>query len=232
MIIEIINKIITKLIKRKPIMMSEYGMIKKSVLDLGYKWFEGGDYDLNIIWVRMNDNVNNKMDDYCLTCYTVQGVEYVTQVRANTLPGTYGGLYNPVTVRGITGTAVVQPQQVLGAYHYNEIGFPKNDYNPFHSSYFSPTKSIKIWRDNNRDDEIDYMQPEDSPPSDVICWHFQGEPISSPGHNPWSIGCLGTMLSDWRDIVIPIIRKAIAIWGTNFTLTLIENKDLIIPITK
>ncbi len=219
-------------IKGIKFMFSEYQMIKDSVLNKGYTWFESGDYDLNIIWIRMSDTVSNMMGDYCQICYKVKGVENVITIKANTLPGLYGGLYNPVTVRGITGTAIVQPQQVLGAFHYNQLGVNDNDNdgNPFHSAYFNPIKSFKIWRDNDKDQTIDHIQSEDSPPEDQICWHYQGEPISAAGYKPWSIGCLGWLKSDLKNIIVPVIDKAVAIWGSNFTLTLIMNSDLIIPI--
>lgn len=211
-------------------MFSEYEMIKKSIERLGYKWWESGDYDLNIIWVRMSDIVSNMMGDYCLICYKVKDVENVLTVKANTLPGLYGGLYNPITtIEGITGTAIVQPQQVLGAYQFIDKGI-NDSWNPFESSFFLPIKSIKIWRDNDKDAEIDYMQSEDASPSDGICWHFQEEPISSVDSKPWSVGCLGWVKNDLKNILYPIFQRATERWGINYSLTLIINDDLIVKI--
>lgn len=209
-------------------MLSEYTMIRDSILKKGYQWFDIGNYNLNIIWVRMSDHVSNMMDDKCYVCYKVDGTEYVHLFDANTKPALYGALYSPVTVRGITGTAVLQPQQVKGYFQFIDKGF-NDSYNPWINSFFLQVKPAKIWRDNDRNDEITAEQPELSVPGDGICAHIQENPLSSPNSKPWSIGCLGLHKKDLIEIY-PIVKKAIELWGSGFTLTIIENRDLLVPI--
>jgi hypothetical protein len=50
--------------------------IQKAVESKGYKWFEGGDYNLNIVGVRNSDThgvVTNKFDDKLTISYSVNG---------------------------------------------------------------------------------------------------------------------------------------------------------------
>ncbi len=211
-------------------MFSEYQMVKQSVLKKGYVWQERGDYDINTIWVRMSDHVSNMMDDKVYICWVVSDVEYCLLFDANTKPALYGALYNPVTVGGVTGTACIVPQQVLEAHKY--INNLWNDtYNPWNQPYFLQIKALKIWRDNDRDNTIDHMQEENGPPSDGLCIHIQENPLSSPNTSPWSLGCQGLHKKDFRNEYDPVIKKRVAVLGLLFDFTLIENIDLIIPIT-
>jgi len=225
---KIIDKVIEKLKKKKP-MFSEYQMVKQSVLKKGYVWRERGDYDVNLIFVRMSDHVSNMMDDKCYISYMALGVEYCILVDSNTKPALYGALYNPVTVNGVTGTACLIPQQVLEAHKY--INNLWNDtYNPWTQPYFLQMQPLKIWRDNNRNDIIDHMQEEDGPVSDGLCIHIQEEPLSAPGKKPWSLGCVGLHKQDFKDQLDPIMKKRVAAYGLLNDFTLLENSDLLIPI--
>lgn len=210
-------------------MFSEYQMVEKSVLNKGYIWRERGDFDVNLTFVRMSDSVSNMMDDRCYISYMTLGVEYCIFIDANTKPALYGALYNPVTVGGVTGTACTVPQQVLEAHKY--INNPWNDtYDPWTQPFFQQVKSLKIWRDNDRDNVIDHMQEESGPPSDGLCIHIQENPLSAPDKKPWSLGCMGLHKKDFKDELDPIIKKRIAVFGLLFDFTLLENTDLLIPI--
>lgn len=215
--------------KKPKIMLSEYQMVKQSVLNKGYVWRERGDFDVNIIWVRMSDHVSNMMDDKCYINYKALEVEYCILVDANTKPALYGALYNPVTVGGITGTACIIPQQVLEAHKY--INNLWNDtYNPWNQPYFLQVKPLQIWRDNDKDDVIDHMQEESGTPSDGLCIHIQEEPLSTPGKKPWSLGCIGLHKQDFRYTLDPVMKKRIVAHELLNDFTLILNTDLIVKL--
>ena len=50
--------------------------IKTTVETKGYKWFENGDYNLNIVGIRNSETLNevtNKFDDYITLSYKKDG---------------------------------------------------------------------------------------------------------------------------------------------------------------
>ena len=66
--------------------------IKNAVKGLGYKWFESGQYNVNIVGVRNSetkDNVTNKFDDCITVSYNVNGEEKFHCFKATTDPGSH-----------------------------------------------------------------------------------------------------------------------------------------------
>ena len=58
--------------------MSSYTrkQIEQAVKAKGYKWFENGDYNINIVGIRnsdTNNEVTNKFDDHITLSYKVDG---------------------------------------------------------------------------------------------------------------------------------------------------------------
>ena len=52
--------------------------IKEAVTKKGYKWFESGDYNINIVGVRNSDThgkVTNRFDDCITVSYNINGEE-------------------------------------------------------------------------------------------------------------------------------------------------------------
>ena len=83
---------------------------------------------------------DNHFTDVLYIAYKVNGLEKVLTVQCTTLPGLRGSLYNPNTVRGVTGTAVIQTGQYRGAWKFID------SYTKFFSKYpfFMQIKPIKI----------------------------------------------------------------------------------------
>ena len=74
--------------------------IEDAVLCKGYKWFENGDYNLNIVGVRnsnTNQEITNKFDDKVTVSYSVNGELKYEEWDATTDPGIYysENLLNP-----------------------------------------------------------------------------------------------------------------------------------------
>ena len=85
----------SKPVTTKPTVAPKYTaeQIKTAVVAKGYKWFEGGDYMLNIIGARNSSTgqkVTNLFDDHITLSYTVDGEEKFHCWPATTDPGTKG----------------------------------------------------------------------------------------------------------------------------------------------
>jgi hypothetical protein len=206
-----------------------YEGIKAAVLSKGFEFYEEGNYNLNIIWIRMTDGVTNVFNDKCAICYLIDGQPQFVLLDANTKPALYGALYNPVTVDGITGTAVTMPQQVKAAHKFVDLDFIADTnspdyYNPWKNCYFAQNGTLMTWRDNLKQNSVHHIQPYASEAWHEICLHLQENPLSAPGKEPFSTGCNGWHREDLKNIVVPIVREAVNIWGSLFTYTLIYNE--------
>ena len=66
--------------------------VKEAVLSKGYKWFENGDYNLNLVGIRNSETENlvtNKFDDCVTVSYKVDGEWNFHCFKATTDPGTH-----------------------------------------------------------------------------------------------------------------------------------------------
>jgi len=130
---------------------------------IGPKSLEGANYfvldELNkrgwvhpkndIIFIRTDQVLDNKFSDYAVRfnngkadmvvpCSTTAGDFYV---------------FNPLTVGGITGTAIACEQQVIGSHTFVTSANWKSLW--LGAPYFMQTSPIKIYRDGNKDRNID-----------------------------------------------------------------------------
>ena len=103
----------------------------------------------DLVWIRTDQTLDNKFSDYCIrfnnriadmimTCSTTSGDFYV---------------FNPLTVGGITGTAIACEQQVLCSHRFVTSGNWKSLW--LNAPYFMQTGAIEIYRDGNKDRKID-----------------------------------------------------------------------------
>jgi hypothetical protein len=194
----------------------EYNRIKQLVLDKDYKFFNGGDYDLNFIWERTSDTFTNYFTDKLHILYTVDNIEKIITLPATTKAGLYGKntVTNPITVIGITGTAIIIPDQYLSSWKFN-TGNGTGTL-PWGYPYFQQIRGIKYWRDADKDKVIDYVGEQDNKVFGTN-WHIMKEPI-----NNWSIGCMGISYDDMLTKVVPITKEAITRWGDIFSGTIIK----------
>jgi hypothetical protein len=159
------------------------GYLLKQCHEKGYRWLDG------IIAKRMSNKYTNGMNDFA---FVVKGGKVVGAYSWTTVPGHYY-IYNPLTVGGITGAAVLVPGQYVDSHAF------RNTYtNKWRSPYFEHIGTLKIYRDGNRNDIIDSQTIVDSPP-----WH--GIFIHQMGTNPlrldnWSAGCQGTVWTEWLKV--------------------------------
>ena len=197
-----------------------YQELKKLVESKGYTYFDSGEYNLNFVWIRKDMIADNHFTDDLHIGYKVKGVEQVTSVKCTTVPGLKKSLLNPVTVEGITGTAIIVPEQYRGTWEFRDTTSEFSNY-----PYFRQIKPVDYWRDGNRDTILDKVNEQD----DRIFgthWHKMSNVgdkrrVEDFEVNNFSLGCMGCPVSEW-DKVITLTRLAIkAGQSTKFTGTII-----------
>ena len=193
-----------------------YQQIKDAVLKKGHKWFENGDYNLNLIFVR-EDDFTNQFTDTLHVCYNKNGVPSVTTLKCSTDAGDYYIFHKVITHLGIRGTAVKKEGQNLGCYTFDDS--PNN----FHKSpALLQTKPVWIYRDNIYNRVLNKVQ-EQFGLFGVNTHRATGRFLWN-----WSAGCFVVpddgIYSDY-DILVDLLREATKRYGNKFTETILEAKD-------
>lgn len=178
----------------------------------GYVVFENGDYNLNLIGVRKDNNISNKFDDTFIILYKYKECWKYFTLDCSTDPGIY------YMQNGLTkGTAILKPGQYRGAY---KLGLHQRKYDAL-----VQYKPVTVYRDANKDLIMDYTNPETG--MFGINIHRARENGKSIQVDKWSAGC--TVIADSKDfdLLLSIVRKSLATgkYGTTFTYTLLEEKD-------
>jgi hypothetical protein len=187
--------------------------VESAVKAKGYKYFENGDYNVNVIGIRNSapgNKVTNLFDDWLTLSYKENGVWQFYIWNATTDPGKAP----MVAGNTIGGIARVVPGQYPGSHmvrlhqgKYEALGQKAN---------------IKVYRDNDRDTEYD---------TDTITEGVYGINIHKAGQDStwverWSEGCQVFKRVKDFDVFMKICKKASKIHGNSFTYTLIESKDI------
>jgi len=193
--------------------------IEQTLKQMGYKWFEQGDYNLNIVGVRNSDTKNevtNRFDDKITLSYKVNGEWQFHSFNCTTDPGTHW-VENIMRKEGV---AILKPGQYRSSHkirkhqgRYEALG----QQNP-----------VKVYRDNNRDHM--YNLHEDSVQEGLFginihrATKYAGK--KSTQVDKWSAGCQVIAANDDWKLFMKICRKARDTWSNNFTYTLLESKDI------
>lgn len=180
-----------------------------------YAYFTKGDYNLNLIGVRSKDDANgikNTFNDAFIIEYKVNGQWYSKIFPCTTDPGIY---YLKEKLLSSKGCAILKPNQYRSTY---KLGLHQGKYKALVQS-----KNVTVYRDKNKDDKLDYVNEESG--MFGINIHKAGE--ESKQVDKWSAGCQVLAIKKNFDELIDLCEKSSAIYGNNFTYTLIEEKDLI-----
>lgn len=182
----------------------------------GYTYFNKGEYNLNIIGVRhTGEVVTNKFDDALVVIWIDEQGRFCRKVfECTTQPGIS---YMGKTMGNIKGTAILVPGQYRGAY---KIGLHKGKYKALVQA-----KPVKVYRDNDKDNEYDYN------PTTIDEGYF-GINIHKAGTasvivNNWSAGC--TVLAkeeDFKSLMYLAKKQVEHGLGEMFTYTLLKQEDL------
>ena len=183
-----------------------------------YKFFDTPNkrLNLNIIGVRRDNQGSNTFDDFLLVMYREEELFVNKRYQVTTDPGKHW-LKNPINPKG---TAILAPGQYRGAW---QLGKHQGKYEAL-----VQRKPVKVYRDNNKDDIIDYNNI-----TTLVDEGYFGINIhrSNPYDqsylvNKWSAGCqVFKKVSDY-DEVIKLCEESAKIYGNSFTYTLIDEKDL------
>jgi len=179
---------------------------------LGYKVFESGAYNVNIIGVRSVDHKANSFDDVIHCVYKDDDGAWVHKSWAcTTEPGNYW-LENPTNVNG---TAILVPGQYRGVWKIDK-------HQGKYDALCQRNGKVKTYRDSNKDDIVD---------CDVesITEGFYGINIHKAGAHStqvdrWSAGCQVFANADDFAEFMDICYKARDKWGNSFSYTLVPEE--------
>ena len=103
----------------------------------------------DLVWIRTDQTYDNKFSDYVVR-FNNRIADMV--MVCSTTPGDQI-IFNPLTVGGITGSAVACEQQVIGSHKF--VTDPDWKHLWLNAPYFYQAGAIEIWRDNTRDRKLD-----------------------------------------------------------------------------
>ena len=179
-----------------------------------YSFFSKGAYNINIIGIRKTYKPElDKFDDILVVIYNNhKGFEEIKYFPITTETGKHY-LNNPMNDGG---TAILVPNQYKGSY---SIGTHNGVYEAL-----IQTGAVKVWRDNNKDDILDYTGKE-SKGYYGINIHRANSLYNSPNVGYYSAGCQVFENSDNFKGFMNICRTSKQYYGNKFTYTLIEERD-------
>ena len=193
--------------------------IEQALKAKGYKWFENGDYNLNIVGIRnsdTNNEVTNKFDDWMTLSYKVDGEWQFRCYDCTTDPGVHW----VENIMRESGVAILKPNQYRGSH---KIGLHQGKYEALRQQ-----KPVQVYRDNNLDDCYDLIEENVEEGIFGINIHraTKWEGKKSTQIDKWSAGCQVIAANDdWQEFM-SICRNARDNWGNSFTYTLIESDDI------
>ena len=200
----------------------EYLLTPQNIMSLmkakGYVFFDDANkkLNLNLIGVRRDNQGTNEFDDFMLVLYREEEVMVQKRYCLTSDPGKYW-LENPMNPKG---TAVLAPNQYRGGW---KLGKHQGKYDAL-----VQRTPVKVWRDNNKDEIIDYNNIELLAEEGYfgINIHRSNPYTESYLVNRWSAGCQVFQAVDEYIGFIDLCKESAAIYGNSFTYTLITEKEL------
>ena len=188
--------------------------VEKILKSKGYAYFDKGNYNVNIVGIRAKERIqDNTFNDVLIIEYPYNGRKVRNVYLITTDPGLYY-LKNPIA--GNNGCAILVPGQYRGMW---KIGLHRNKY-----AALVQKSPIKIYRDNNKDNVLDFD-------SKTITEGVYGINLHKAGWDSiqidnWSAGCqVFKRSSDFNEAMI-LFSKASTLHGNSFTYTLLEESDV------
>jgi hypothetical protein len=144
----------------------------------------------DLVWIRTDQTFNNKFSDYVVR-FNNRIADMI--MPCSTKAGNFA-VYNPLTVGGITGTAVACEQQVLSSHTFVTAANWKSLW--LNAPYFMQTGAIEIYRDGTKDTVIDKKIKTKGWYG--INFHRAGWLATVDG---WSAGCLVVQDARWFEAI-------------------------------
>ena len=143
-----------------------------------------------LVWLRTDMVFSNKFDDF-VVCYKAGRIVYVAP--ASTTAGDFY-VYKPLTVGGVTGTAVAVAQQVINSHRFVTGANWKNLW--LGAPYFQQVLPITIQRDGNKNNLVDGVTRQFG----LYGINFHRAGIGN-FVNKWSAGCQTVPDAHWFEII-------------------------------
>ena len=169
--------------------------IEDAMAAKGYKYFDGGDFDVNIIGVRNSETKNrvtNAFDDCITLSYREDGEWKFHCYKCTTDPGTHwvGNLLNE------KGVAILKPGQYRGSH---KIRKHQGKYDAL-----CQRAPVKVYRDKNKDNVYDLN--DDNVHEGIFGINIHRATAKKGGQSwrvdKWSAGCqVITSNDDWHEFL-------------------------------
>jgi len=203
---------VTRAATKKLVAELNYDKVKELFDAKGYAFFDDGDYNLNIGGIRCLTDTND-FDDLVFAAYKVGGNKMVKVWQATTDAGSYW-LNNPMNQEGC---AILVPGQYRGSH---AVGIHRGQY-----SALTQVKPVKVYRDDDRDNEHDMESSTIENGVYGINIHRSNPYTASQQVDKWSAGCqVFKQLADFAELM-RICTHAKARYGNSFTYTLLNIED-------
>lgn len=177
--------------------------IEAAVKAKGYKYFENGEFNINVIGIRNSatgQKVTNAFDDWMTLSYK-EGGEWKFHIW-------------PCTTDNGGGTARVKPGQYPGSHG---IGLHQGKY-----KCLKQKAPLTVFRDYTKDG----VYQEDKTETGVFGINIHKAGVDSAQVNDWSHGCQVFKKSADFDKFLAICEKGAKLQGDSFTYTLIKSEDI------
>ena len=194
--------------------------IRRTLEGKGYKFFESGDYNVNIVGIRNSETANkvtNKFDDTITVSYKIGGEWMYHEFDCTTDPGTH---WVENCIAPEKGVAILKEGQYRGSH---KIRKHQGRYEAL-----GQCKPVTVYRDNNRDDLYNLNQENLDIGLFGINIHraTKNAGKKSSQIDKWSAGCQVIAANDDWTKFMKIMRKSRDTWSNSFTYTLIQSKDI------
>jgi hypothetical protein len=192
---------------------------------LDYKFYDKGDYNLNIGGIRSETTRSDKFDDFLFVAYFVGDKPHVHVWNGTTDPGAHW-LLNPMDK---DGTAIMVPGQYIRAYKMGIHG--RSGKYPYRAlEQIGPMSYV---RDNNKDNCLDFSLYRTK---EARAKYMFTAVIKSNIHRAskwkllqligrYSAGCQVFQSERDFNVFMDIVDRGAAAHGNLFTYTLIEERD-------
>lgn len=194
----------------KPVTLEQ---LQLAVTARGYRWFDTGEFNLNLIGIRSSDLQSNGFNDLICLAFMQGGQWILLQFDATTDPGTYYR-ENPAHV---DGTGFLIEGQHAGAFQIGE-----------HKGYEAliQARQLPVYRDPDCDDQLEADVGNIKRGWYGCNLHRASSKRRSKQVDRWSAMC--QVLADPLefDLLMSVVRLSADRWGSRFTYTLLSERDL------
>lgn len=189
-----------------------YNRLKEHYQKMGYKFFDRGDFNVNVFGFRLTIGTD-KWDDVIGVAYRENGVPVLKMYKGTTDPG----LYYLEHLMNEDGCAIMVPGQYLKSHKIGPHG--KHQY-----SALRQVGKLGVYRDGNLDDIHDLDPKTIDIDDDFYINIHHGWDSRSVKRN--SAGCqVIQSKKDFKEFM-GIMNNAAALWGNSFSYTLFDLDSL------